>query len=140
MFFYRHYSFLKSVLFHSLTAFGGAQGHLGLVIKTFVEKRKDITNDELMEYVSFAQILPGASSTQVLTLIGYKRGGVPLAVITLLIWVFPACFIMGLFSFLITGLSSYHLNNGIFKFIQPMAIGFLAYAGLKAFKRSESVV
>ena len=136
MFFYRHYSFLKSVLFHSLTAFGGAQGHLGLVIKTFVEKRKDITNDELMEYVSFAQILPGASSTQVLTLIGYKRGGVPLAVITLLIWVFPACFIMGLFSFLITGLSSYHLNNGIFKFIQPMAIGFLAYAGLKAFKIS----
>lgn len=136
MFFYRHYSFLKSVLFHSLTAFGGAQGHLGLVIKTFVEKRKDITKDELMDYVSFAQILPGASSTQVLTLIGYKRGGIPLAVITLLIWVFPACFIMGLFSFIISALSTYHLNNGMFKFIQPMAIGFLAFAGLKAFKIS----
>lgn len=129
-------SFLKSIFIHSITAFGGAQGHLGMVMKTFVDKRKDISKDELMEYVSFAQILPGASSTQVLTLIGFKRGGIPLAIITLLIWVLPACFIMGLFSFIVTSLHPQDLNNGVFKFIQPMAIGFLAFAGLKAFKIS----
>ena len=136
MLFYRHLSFLKSVFFHSITAFGGAQGHLGMVIKTFVDKRKDISKDELMEYVSFAQILPGASSTQVITLIGFKRGGIPLAVLTLLIWIFPACFIMGLLSFLVSGSDSISLSQGIFKFIQPMAIGFLVFAGLKAFKIS----
>ena len=129
-------SFLKSIFIHSISAFGGAQGHLGMVMKTFVDKRKDISKDELMEYVSFAQILPGASSTQVLTLIGFKRGGIPLAIITLLIWVLPACFIMGLFSFIVTSLHPQDLNNGVFKFIQPMAIGFLAFAGLKAFKIS----
>ena len=89
-----------------------------------------------MEYVSFAQILPGASSTQVITLIGFKRGGIPLAVLTLLIWIFPACFIMGLLSFLVSGSDSISLSQGIFKFIQPMAIGFLVFAGLKAFKIS----
>ena len=136
MLFHRHLSFLKSVFFHSITAFGGAQGHLGMVIKTFVDKRKDISKDELMEYVSFAQILPGASSTQVITLIGFKRGGIPLAVLTLLIWIFPACFIMGLLSFLVSGSDSISLSQGIFKFIQPMAIGFLVFAGLKAFKIS----
>jgi len=129
-------SFLKSIFIHSISAFGGAQGHLGMVMKTFVDKRKDISKDELMEYVSFAQILPGASSTQVLTLIGFKRGGIPLAIITLLIWVLPACIIMGLFSFIVTSLYPQDLNNGVFKFIQPMAIGFLAFAGLKAFKIS----
>ena len=129
-------SFLKSIFIHSISAFGGAQGHLGMVMKTFVDKRKDISKDELMEYVSFAQILPGASSTQVLTLIGFKRGGIPLAITTLLIWVLPACFIMGLFSFIVTSLHPQDLNNGVFKFIQPMAIGFLAFAGLKAFKIS----
>lgn len=129
-------SFLKSIFIHSISAFGGAQGHLGMVMKTFVDKRKDISKDELMEYVSFAQILPGASSTQVLTLIGFKRGGIPLAIITLLIWVLPACIIMGLFSFIVTSLHPQDLNNGVFKFIQPMAIGFLAFAGLKAFKIS----
>ena len=136
MLFHRHLSFLKSVFFHSITAFGGAQGHLGMVIKTFVDKRKDISKDELMEYVSFAQILPGASSTQVITLIGFKRGGISLAVLTLLIWILPACFIMGLLSFLVSGSDSISLSQGIFKFIQPMAIGFLVFAGLKAFKIS----
>ena len=136
MLLHRHLSFLKSIFLHSLTAFGGAQGHLGMVIKTFVDKRKDISKEELMEYVSFSQILPGASSTQVLTLIGFKRGGIPLAILTLLVWVLPACIIMGLFSFLVSGLHPNDLNKGVFKFFQPMAIGFLAFAGLKAFKIS----
>lgn len=87
-----------------------------------------------MEYVSFCQMLPGASSTQVLTLIGYKRGGVPLAVLTLLIWIFPACTLMGCLSFLVDGIGSENLTKSVFQFIQPMAIGFLAYAGIKAFK------
>ena len=130
----RHISFLKSILIHSITAFGGPQGHLGMVMKTFVDKRKDITKEELMEYVSFCQMLPGASSTQVLTLIGYKRGGVPLAVLTLLIWILPACTLMGGLSFLVGQIGPGNLTTSIFQFIQPMAIGFLAYAGIKAFR------
>lgn len=136
MFFFRHSSFLKAVLMHSITAFGGPQGHLGMVIKTFVENRKDLSKEELMEYVSFSQMLPGASSTQVLMLIGFRLGGLPLSVLTLLIWIFPACLIMGFFSFLITSLDPSFLTTGLFKFIQPMAIGFLAFAGIKAFRIS----
>ena len=132
----RHISFLKAVLLHSITAFGGPQGHLGMVMKTFVDKRKDLTKEELMEYVSFCQMLPGASSTQILTLIGYKRGGIPLAALTLILWILPACTLMGALSFLVSNIGSQHLNTSIFQFIQPMAIGFLAYAGIKAFKIS----
>ena len=121
---------------HSLTAFGGPQGHLGMVMKTFVDKRKDLTKEELLEYFSFCQMLPGASSTQILTLIGYKRGGVPLAILTIIIWILPACFLMGGLSFIIGGIGSENLQKSVLKFIQPMAIGFLAYAGIKAFKIS----
>lgn len=124
------------MLLHSITAFGGPQGHMGMMMKTFVDRRKDITKEELMEYNSFCQLLPGASSTQILTLIGYKRGGVPLAVITLIIWILPACLLMGGLSFLVTGIGVEKLNTSIFQFIQPMAIGFLAYAAFKAFKIS----
>jgi len=132
----RHISFLKSVFLHSVTAFGGPQGHMGMMMKTFVDRRKDVTKEELMEYNSFCQLLPGASSTQILTLIGYKRGGVPLAVLTLIIWILPACFLMGGLSFLVSGIGVGKLNTGTFQFIQPMAIGFLAYAAFKAFKIS----
>jgi len=132
----RHIPFLKAVFLHSVTAFGGPQGHLGMVMKTFVDRRRDITKEELMEYISFCQLLPGASSTQTLTLIGYKRGGIPLAVLTLIIWILPACVLMGVLSFLVGAIGKENLNTSIFQFIQPMAIGFLAYAAFKAFKIS----
>ena len=132
----RHIPFLRSVFVHSITAFGGPQGHIGMMMKTFVERRRDVTKEELMEYISFCQMLPGASSTQTLTLIGYKRGGVPLAVLTLIIWILPACFLMGALSFLVTAIGSENLGTGYFKFIQPMAIGFLIYAAYNAFKIS----
>ncbi|MDN3659514.1 chromate transporter [Ferruginibacter paludis] len=118
---------------HSVTAFGGPQGHLGMMMKTFVEKRRDVTKEELMEYVSFCQMLPGASSTQTLTLIGYKRGGISLAVATLIIWILPACILMGLLSFVVSKIGTANLQTGLFQFIQPMAIGFLAYAAVKTF-------
>lgn len=107
-----------------------------MMIKSFVEKRKDITTEELMEFVAFCNLLPGPSSTQTVTLIGYKRGGIPLAVITLLIWITPASIIMGAFSFLLHYFDKKALNTDVFKFLQPMVIGFLAYAAYKAFKLS----
>ena len=95
----RHIPFLKAVLRYTLTAFGGPQAHLGMMMKTFVHKRRDVTELELIDYNTFCQIIPGASSTQTLTLIGYKRGGLLLAVLTLLIWILPASILMGAISF-----------------------------------------
>lgn len=134
----RHIPFLKAVLLHSITAYGGPQGHLAMMMKTFVQQRKDVTEQELMEYNAFCQLLPGASSSQTLTLIGYKRGGVVLAIITLLIWVSPACLIMGSLSFLLQYFGKNALHTDIFKYVQPMAVGFLAYGGIRAFKISIS--
>src|SRR6476659_9884919 len=97
----RHLPFLKMVLLHSITAFGGPQGHFGMMVRRFTQERRDVTEAELMEFSAFCQLLPGASSTQTLTLIGYKRGGAPLAVLTLVIWILPASLLMGSFSFLV---------------------------------------
>ncbi len=129
----RHIPFLRAVLWHSITAFGGPQGHLGMMMKTFVQQRRDITAEELMEYNGFCQLLPGASSTQTLTLIGYKRGGIPLALLTLFIWILPACTIMGGLSFLLGYFDGMNIRAGVFKFVQPMAIGFIAYSTYRIF-------
>lgn len=101
-----------------------------MMMKTFVHRRKDVTEEELMDYSAFCQLLPGASSTQTLTLIGYKRGGVVLAMLTLIIWTLPACCLMALFSFFPMR------TTGIFRFIGPMTIGFLAFAAQRAFRVS----
>ncbi|MBS1565437.1 MAG: chromate efflux transporter [Bacteroidetes bacterium] len=132
----RHIPFLKAVFLHSITAFGGPQGHFGMMLKTFVHRRRDITEEELLDYNAFCQLLPGASSTQTLTLVGFKRGGIPLAVLTLIIWILPACIFMGAFSFLLEYIDQRTLKTDIFKFIAPMAVGFLTYAAVKTFRLS----
>src|SRR6187455_3763435 len=97
----RHIPFLTNVFLYSITAFGGPQAHIAMMMKTFVKQTPYVTEEELMEYNAFCQLLPGASSTQTLTLVGYKRGGVPLAVLTLIIWILPASFLMGSLSYLL---------------------------------------
>lgn len=131
----RHIPFLRSVLTHSLTAFGGPQMHFVRMHKLFVQQHNYISEEELLEINAFVQLLPGASSTQTLTLIGYIRGGVLLAVITLLIWITPACTLMAGLSFLLALFTKNNINY-IFNFIQPMAVGFLAYSAFKSYKIS----
>ena len=129
----RHIPFLKTVFLYSVTAFGGPQAHIGMMMKTFVNKRPYVTEEELMEYNAFCQLLPGASSTQTVTLIGYKRGGIPLAVLTLIIWILPASILMGALSFLLPYINKQMLGTDLFKFIAPLAVGFLAYAAYISF-------
>ena len=133
----RHIPFLKAVCWHSISAFGGPQGHLGMMMKLFVEKRKDLTESDLLNINAFCQLTPGATSTQTLTLIGYKRGGVQLALLTLLIWIIPAVVIMTTLSFLVA-----HQNVTVLqslRFIQPMALGFLGFAAWKTLGTQTSV-
>ena len=128
----RHIPFLRAVFFHSISAFGGPQGHFGMMMKTFVDKRKDLTSKELMDINAFCQLMPGATSTQTLTLIGYKRGGIPLALVTLILWMLPAIIIMSALSFIVGKTSKEGLR--VFHFIQPMALGFLAFASFKTLR------
>ncbi|MFT4060992.1 MAG: chromate efflux transporter [Edaphocola sp.] len=132
----RHVPFLKAVFAYALTGFGGPQGHLGMMLRTFVHKRHDVTEEELLEFNAFCQMLPGPSSTQTITLIGYKRGGVPLALLTLLIWILPATILMSAFSFLVYYLDTRSLLQNLFIYIKPMSVGFVCYAAANMMKRS----
>jgi chromate transporter len=78
-------------------------------------------------------MLPGASSTQTITLIGYKRGGFPLANLALLVWIAPASIFMGSLSFLLNYLDGIGINIALFKLIRPMAIGFVAFSAVRMF-------
>jgi chromate transporter len=136
--FLRHIPFLKAVFAFSLTAFGGPQGHIGMMVKTFVQKRKDVSEEELIEYNAFCQMLPGPSSTQTIMLIGWKRGGIPLAILTLLIWILPAAVLMSAFSFLVYYIDTKSIQTNLFLYVQPMSVGFVCYAATRMMHKSVS--
>jgi len=123
----------------ALTAFGGPQAHIALFIERFVVKRNYLNEKELLELNALCQILPGPTSTQTITAIGYSIGGAGLAYLTLLIWSIPAIIIMISLAISISYFQSNEIDLSIFKFIQPMAVGFIAYAAFKiSFKVIES--
>ena len=107
--------------------------HLVKMHKLFVTKHRYISEGELMELNAFVQLLPGASSSQILTLIGYKRGGIFLATLTLLVWIAPACFLMTSLSFLLRYVKFKEFRIDIFEYIQPMAVGFLVYSAYRSY-------
>ena len=86
--------FLRDVTWFTFTSFGGAQAHIGMMLHSFVKKHHYISEEELLELNSLTQLLPGPSSTQTLVGIGYKVGGLPIALISFLIWILPSAAIM----------------------------------------------
>ncbi len=129
MWFKRHLPFLRQVFLLAFTAFGGPQGHLVMMKRLFVDGRKDISDEELLDFNSFTQLLPGPSSSQTIMLVGLKRGGNLLGILTMLVWTIPACIIMGILSFVVYYLGVNHERAlSIFNLLQPISIGFICYA------------
>ncbi|MBO6515614.1 MAG: chromate transporter [Bacteroidia bacterium] len=126
----KRFMFLKDVLVIAFSAFGGPNMHLALFQKRMVEKRSYLSESELLELYSLAQMLPGPSSTQTITSMGYKFGGPTLAFLTLMVWILPAFIFMSTFSFLFEFLDP-ATTNQVFRFIQPLAVAFIFTAGLK---------
>jgi len=133
----RFYIFLKDVLWLSLTAFGGPQAHLAMLLDRMVKKRRYVTEAELLELNALCQILPGPTSTQTIVAIGFTKGGPNLAYLTLLVWMLPAFIVMTTAGVIIAHLQQQNISTAFTKFIMPIAVGFVAFA---AFRISKKVV
>ncbi|OWP64779.1 chromate transporter [Hymenobacter amundsenii] len=132
----RNIIFLKDVAALGLTAFGGPQAHVAMMLRLLVDKRRYLTAPELLELMALCQILPGPTSTQTITAIGFRLGGPNLAYLTLLIWMLPAVLIMT-----VAGLSISYLDKDLVmrlvQYVQPVAVGFVAYS---AYKIAQKVI
>ncbi|MCU0402041.1 MAG: chromate efflux transporter [Algoriphagus sp.] len=132
----RYYVFLKDILTLSLTAFGGPQAFLAMLLERVVKKRGYIKEEELWELNALCNMLPGPSSTQLISAIGFRVGGPNLAYLALFVWILPATILMVSAAFLIDFLQENTPGALNFaRFIQPMAIGFIIFAAQKTISK-----
>ena len=124
-------TFLKDVFICSLGAYGGPEAHYGVFTDQLVVKKKYLSEEELVELIGLTGILPGPSSTQTIVAIGHKIGGPLLALLTMLVWAFPVLVIMTILSFSGQLLSTLHISQDIFRYIGPMAVGFILVAAYR---------
>ncbi len=120
--------FLRDVFYLSVSCFGGPQAHIAHFQQMLVTKRQYLTETELLELHALCQVLPGPSSTQTLTAVGYKLGGPSLAYLTLLIWLLPSVIIMTAAGMLISSFDAKSISLSFTRFIQPMAVAIIAYS------------
>ncbi len=124
-------AFLKDILILSFSAFGGPSAHIALALEHLVKRKNYLTEEELIELMALCSILPGPTSTQTITSIGYKLGGPTLAFLTLMTWVMPAVIGMSLLSFGYLWLTETYDSSNIFKYVPAVAVGFIIYAAYK---------
>lgn len=139
----RYIIFLKDVLILALTCFGGPQVHLTMFLDRLVKKHNYITEAEILELQALCQVLPGPTSTQTITAIGFRLGGASLAYLTLLVWILPGTLLMTLAALGVTYVDKTQLAS-LTRFIKPMGVAFIIFAafsiGIKVVKTKMSVV
>jgi len=139
----RHLIFLRDVAWYTCTAFGGAQAHLGIMLDIFVRKHGYISETELLELNALTQVLPGPASTQTLVGVAYKVGGLPLSILTFLIWILPSASLMSFAAVSYSLLGEKEKFESVMKVIQPVAVGIVASAAFvlgKSILKSQTAV
>lgn len=127
----RNIIFLRDVSILSVTAFGGPQGHFGMFLDMLVNKRAYLSEEDLIELYALCQVLPGPTSTQTITSLGYKIGGPNLAYLTLLVWMLPAITIMTSLAVLVGTAQELNISLDFLRFIEPMAVGIVGYSSYR---------
>ena len=77
------------------TAFGGPAAHLAMMQDEFVCRRKWLSNEEFVDMIGAANLVPGPSSTEVAIHIGYKRAGLLGMVVSGVCFIVPAALMVG---------------------------------------------
>ncbi len=98
------YLFFKFLKIGS-TAFGGFMALISIVQKELVEKKKTIKDEDILDGISLATVLPGPIAVNVITFIGHRLRGVKGGLISMLAVVLPSFF-------LILGLSVLYYKYG----------------------------
>lgn len=124
-------TFLFDVFICSLGAYGGPEAHYGVFADQMVTKKKYISEEELAELMALTTILPGPSSTQTIIAIGHKVGGPVLALLTMLVWALPVIIVMTALSFLGEFSDRFNFSQAGFRYIGPMAVGFIVVAAYR---------
>ena len=131
------YIFLWDVFMCALGSYGGPEAHYGVFSSIMVKKKKYVTEEELTEMIGLYALVPGPSSTQTITAIGYYVGGPILALLTFLVWAFPAIVTMGLIGVFFIQMDQSDAWKPIITYLPAVAVAFIIYA---AFTLSKKVL
>jgi len=124
-------SFFKVGLF----TFGGGAAMLPLLQAEFADKRKWISEDELMDFYSIGQCTPGIIALNTATFIGYKRHKISGAVVATTGIVMPSLIIIILVASVLNNFMDNPYVVHAFSGIRAVVVALILDAVVKLWKR-----
>ena len=77
-----------------MTAFGGPAVHIAMIREEVVLRRRWMTEEQFLDLLGVANLIPGPSSTELVLYIGYRRAGIPGVIASGVAFVLPAMLIV----------------------------------------------
>jgi chromate transporter len=109
-------------------AFGGPAAHIAMMEDEFVRKRRWITEEDFLDRVAAASLIPGPSSTEVCIFIGRSLRGWTGLIVAGSCFIIPAAVLVSLIAAAYVHFGSLPQAEGILRAIKPAVIAIIIQA------------
>lgn len=111
-----------------IIAFGGPAAHIAMMRDEVVERRKWVTDQEFLDLIGAANIIPGPSSTELAIFLGYVRVGWPGLVLAGALFILPAMLMVLALAWAYVEYGSTPAATWLLYGIKPVIIAVIAQA------------
>lgn len=108
--------------------FGGPAAHIALMRREVVDRRRWMSDREVMDLVALTSLIPGPNSTELAMLIGRQRAGARGLVVAGLAFILPAAAIVLALAWAYTTFGATPAGSGILYGIKPVVVAVVAAA------------
>jgi chromate transporter len=116
--------------------FGGGYAMLPMMQKELVEKKKWVSNDDLLDYFAIGQCTPGVIAVNTATFVGHKTKGLLGALFATLGVITPSIIIIGCIAAFISNFQDLEIVQHAFGGIRAAVVALILSAVLKVSKKS----
>jgi chromate transporter len=110
------------------TAFGGPAAHIALMRQEVVERRRWLSEEEFLDLLGAANLIPGPNSTELAIHIGYQRGGWPGLVVAGTCFILPAALIVSAFAWAYVHFRKLPAVAGLLYAVKPVVVAVVVQA------------
>lgn len=109
-------------------AFGGPAAHIALMQEEFVRRRQWLTEQEFLDRLGAANLIPGPSSTEMAIYIGYTRRGWPGLIVAGCCFIIPAAILVSAIAATYVRYGSMPRVGGVLYAVKPVVIAVVLQA------------
>ena len=110
------------------TAFGGPAAHIAMMDEEVVRKKRWLTEQEFLDYLSAVNFIPGPNSTEMAIHIGHRRGGWPGLITAGVCFIVPAAVLVGILAWAYVRWGTLPQASGLLYGVKPVVIAVVLQA------------